>query len=207
MKGEAYFIRAFDYTNLMRSYGGLVLISEPFELGEDFLSVTRSNLDETLDFIIADVDKAIQLLPEKDEIEQGRATKGAAAALKSRLLSWSTGELMHGGYSTDPLVSFQSHSRDALLQEAKSMAKAIMDGNYGHYALTGTTDDPPSPMTQEIITEYSDNFFNIFTQTRRSDVGCPTQPGRRKPYSPEPVVGTERLPQLGKQQSAGTCSA
>lgn len=165
IKGEAYFIRAFNYTNLMRSYGGLVLISEPFELGEDFLSVTRSNLDETLEFILADVDKAIQMLPTKDDMEQGRATKGAAAALKSRLLSWSTGELMHGGYSSDPLVSFQSHSRDALLQQAKAMAKAIMDGNYGHYALTGSTDDPPSPMTQEIITEYSDNFFNIFTQT------------------------------------------
>lgn len=165
IKGEAYFIRAFNYTNLFRSYGGLVLVSEPFELGEDFLSATRSSLDETLDFILADIDQAIQLLPEKDEMEQGRATKGASAALKSRLLSWSTGELMHGGYSSDPLVSFQSRSREALLQEAKTTAKAIMDGNYGHYALTGTTDDPPSPMTEEDVQMYSDNFFNIFTQT------------------------------------------
>jgi starch-binding outer membrane protein, SusD/RagB family len=164
MKGEAYFIRAFDYTNLMRSYGGLVLVSEPFELGEDFLSVTRSSLDATLDFILADVDQAIQLLPLKDDIEQGRATKGAAAALKSRLLSWSTGELMHGGYSSDPLVSFQSNSRNALLQQAKTMAKSIMDGTYGNYALTGSTDDPPSPMAEEDVTTYSDNFFNIFTQ-------------------------------------------
>lgn len=165
MKGEAYFIRAFNYTNLFRSYGGLVLVSEPFELGEDFLSFTRSNLDETLDFIIEDIDMAIQLLPTKDDMEQGRATKGAAAALKSRLLSWSTGELLHGGYSSDPLVSFKSHSRESLLQQAKTVAKAIMDGNYGQYGLTGTTNDPPSPMTEEIVMEYSDNFFHIFTQT------------------------------------------
>lgn len=163
-KAEAYFIRAFDYVNLMRSYGGVVIVKEPYELDQDFLSITRSSLDETLDFILEDLDKAIAGLPTKDGIEQGRATKGAAAALKSRVLSWSTGVLMHGEYSSDPLVSFQSHSRQSLLQDAQTVAKAIMDGTYGHYALTGTTEDPPSPMTQAEIDAYADNFFNIFTQ-------------------------------------------
>ena len=161
---EAYYIRAFDYVNLMRSYGGLVLVDQPFELGEDFLSINRSSLDATLDFIIADLDKAIAGLPTKDDMDQGRATKGAAAALKSRVLSWSTGELMHGGYSTDPLVSFQSHSRESLLTQAQTIAKEIMDGNYGDYSLTGGTDDPPSPLTEADVDAYSENFFSIFTQ-------------------------------------------
>jgi len=165
IRGEAYFIRAFNYTNLMRSYGGLILVDRPFELDEDFSTMTRSSLDETLAFILSDVDKAIAALPMKDDMEQGRATKGAAAALKSRILSWSTGELMHGGYSSDPLVSFQSTSRDALLRDAQTIAKQIMDGQYGTYALTGSTDDPPSPLSEEDVTMYSDNFFNIFTQT------------------------------------------
>lgn len=165
MKGEAYFIRAFNYTNLMRSYGGLILIDTPFELGEDYSTQTRASLDATLDFILSDVDKAIQLLPGKDAMELGRATKGAAAALKSRLLSWSTGELMHGGGSSDALVSFQSHSRESLLQEAKTIAKAIMDGNYGSYALTGATDDPPAAMTDADVQMYADNFASIFLQT------------------------------------------
>ena len=163
-KAEAYFIRAFDYVNLMRSYGGLVLVDQPFELGEDFLSINRSSLDATLDFIIADLDKAIAGLPTKDEMEQGRATKGAAAALKLRLLSWSTGELMHGSYSSDPLVSFQSHSRESILTLAQTIAKEIMDRNYGDYSLTGGTDDPPSPLTEADVHAYSENFFNIFTQ-------------------------------------------
>ncbi len=165
MKGEAYFIRAFDYTNLMRSYGGVVLVSDPFELDGDFSTMTRSSLDETLDFILADVDKAISMLPEKDDIELGRATKGAAAALKSRLLSWSTGELMHGGYSSNELVSFSSHSRSSLLESARTIAKDIMDGTYGTYALTGSTEDPPSPLTEEDVTAYADNFTSIFIQT------------------------------------------
>ncbi len=163
-KAEAYFIRAFDYANLMRSYGGLVLIDTPFELDADFLSVTRSSLDATLDFILADCDKAIAGLPTKDGMEQGRATKGAAAALKSRILSWSTGILMHGGYSSDPLVSFQSHSRTSLLNDAKTISKAIMDGAYGTYALTGTTSNPPSPLTEADVEAYAANFESIFTQ-------------------------------------------
>ncbi len=167
MKAEAYWIRAFNYTNLMRSYGGVVLVDQPFELDDDFLTITRSSLDATLDFILADCDKAIAGLPEKDDMEQGSATKGAAAALKSRILSWSTGELMHGAYSSDELVSFKSKSRESLLQAAKAAAKAIMDGTYGDYSLTGSTDDPPSPMTEEDVAAYAENFYSIFTQTRR----------------------------------------
>ncbi len=164
-KAEAYFIRAFDYVNLMRSYGGLVLVDQPFELGEDFLSIERSSLDATLDFILADLDKAIAGLPTKEGMDQGRATKGAAAALKSRILSWSTGELMHdGNYSSDALVSFQSHSRESLLSQAQTIAKAIMDGTYGDYSLTGSTDDPPSPLTEADVESYSENFYSNFTQ-------------------------------------------
>jgi starch-binding outer membrane protein, SusD/RagB family len=170
MKGEAHFIRAFNYTNLMRSYGGVVLISEPFELGQDFLSISRSSIDETLEFILADCDQAISLLPDKTGIEQGRATKGAAAALKSRILSWSTGILMNGGYEpSNSLVSFQSGTRNDRLEAAKNAAKSIIDGNYGHYALTGTTEDPPANMPEETVQEYADNFFSIFTQKGQWD--------------------------------------
>lgn len=165
MKAEAHFIRAFNYTNLLRSYGGVILIDQPFELDQDFLETKRSGLDETLDFILADIDKAIAGLPEKGDIEQGRATKGAAAALKSRLLSFCAGELMNGGYmASNALVSFQSETREDRLQKAKTAAKEIMDGNYGEYGLAGNTDDPPANMTQEDVDAYAANFYNLFTQ-------------------------------------------
>ncbi|MCG6189215.1 RagB/SusD family nutrient uptake outer membrane protein [Maribellus maritimus] len=164
MKGEAYFIRAFDFANLMRSYGGVVLTTDAFELEQDFLSIQRSSIDETLAQILDDCDKAIAALPESG-MEQGRATKGAAAALKSRILSWSTGELMNGGYEpSNPLVSFQSGTRTQRLEAAKTAAKAIIDGTYGFYSLTGTTDDPPANMTKEDIMAYAENFESIFTQ-------------------------------------------
>jgi hypothetical protein len=165
IKAEAYFIRAFNYTNLLRSYGGVVLVDQKFNLDGDFSTQERAGIDETLAFILTDIDKAIEGLPLKDAIEQGRATKGAAAALKSRLLSFVAGELANGGYQpSNALVSFQSGSRTERLTNAKNAAKKIMDGEYGTYALDGSTDDPPADMTDEQVMAYSENYYNIFMQ-------------------------------------------
>lgn len=170
IKGEAYFIRAYVYMKLMQTYGGVILIDKPFEIGDDYLSIKRSSLDKTVAFILADADKAIALLPTKDKIEQGRATKGAAAALKSRVLSWSTGILMNGGYEvSDSLITFKQGTRTDRLKAAKQMAKDIMDGKYGHYALTGTTNDPPATMTDEAVKQYAKILTGIFNQTGNWD--------------------------------------
>ncbi len=161
MKGEAYFIRAFDYAQLMFGHGGLILNDQPFELGQDFLTITRSSLQATLDFILADISQAISLLP--DDMEQGRATKAAAAALKSRVLLFCASDLVNGGYSTNDLVNLTG-SQAARYQDARDAAKAIMDGTYGDFALAGTTDDPPSPLTEDDVAAYRDTYFNIFNQ-------------------------------------------
>lgn len=164
-KAEAYFIRAFNYTNLLRSYGGVVLINQKFNLNDDFTVQERASLQETLDFILSDLDKAIAGLPLKGEIDQGRATKGAAAALKSRLLSFVSGELTNGGYEpSNQLVSFQGNMRNQLLTQARNAAKDIMDGKYGQYQLTGTTTNPPANMTEEDVMAYANNYANIFLQ-------------------------------------------
>src|SRR5699024_8237879 len=152
MKAEAYFIRAFDYTNLLRSYGGVILVDEPFELDEEFSNIKRATIDETLDFILFDIEKAIAGLPEKGDIEQGRATKGAAGALKARLLSFCAGELVNGGYeASNPLVSFQNGSRTDRLEAAKAAAKDVMDGKYGDYSLIGSTEEPSANLTDESV--------------------------------------------------------
>lgn len=164
MKGEAYFIRAYDYAQLMRGFGGVVLIDKPFTLGQDFSTYTRSTLAQTKDFVLADIAKAIEYLPASG-IEQGRATRAAAAALKSRVLTFCASELMNGGYeATNTLVSFPAGSRTALLQQARDAAKAVIDGTYGNFTLVGNTNDPPNPMTPEDVQNYANNFFSIFNQ-------------------------------------------
>src|SRR5450759_1692103 len=94
MKGEAYFIRAYDYYLLLSGYGGVILNDKPFMLGQDYLTITRSTLQETKDFILADIAQTLTFLPATG-MDQGRATRGAAAALKSRLLLFCASTLVN----------------------------------------------------------------------------------------------------------------
>jgi hypothetical protein len=165
LKGEAYFLRAFEYAHLLMNYGGAVIQNAPFLLADKdkFKTLTRSTIAQTKDQVLADIDQAIALIPAS--MEQGRANKAAAQALKARVLMFCASPLTNGGYEpSNTLVSFPSGSQTALLQAARDAAKAIMDGTYGTFTLTGTTADPPASLTETQIKSYADNFFNIFNQ-------------------------------------------
>ena len=85
--GEAYFIRAYLYFELVKRWGGVPIFEKPLELGVDQLDVPRNTYDECIKFIEKDCDRAAQLLPLVNAGgDTGRATKGAALALKSRTL-------------------------------------------------------------------------------------------------------------------------
>jgi starch-binding outer membrane protein, SusD/RagB family len=164
MKGEAYFIRAYMYSMLLMNYGGTVLTDAPYQLGQDFLTITRSSLADTRDFILNDIAKAIQNLPSTG-MEQGRATHAAAAALKSRLLLFCSSTLVNGGYeASNPLVSFTTGTRTERLTAARDAAKAIMDGTYGTFALVGSTADPVLPLQEAQLQAITETFFGIFNQ-------------------------------------------
>src|SRR5207245_8285415 len=74
MKGEAYFLRAYFYHNLMRMYGGVPLITKVYGLNEDY-KVARNSFKETVDFIVANADSAAALLP-TSRSEERRVGKG-----------------------------------------------------------------------------------------------------------------------------------
>ena len=161
--GECFFIRAYDYASLLMIYGGAILQDKAFKLGEDYSTMKRSTIKETLDFILKDIQSAIDNLP--TSIQQGRATRGAAAALKSRVLLFSASKLTNGGYeASNTLVSFPSGSQAALLQQARDAAKDVMDGKYGNFSLVGSTADPVSPLTQADVQKYADTYFSNFVQ-------------------------------------------
>jgi len=165
LKGEAYFLRAYEYSTLLMLHGGVVLASEPFALGEDYSTLNRSTIAQTLEFILDDIQSAIDLLKDYPTIEQGRANWAAAAALKSRVLLFCASKLTNGGYeASNTLVSFPAGSQTTLLQQARDAAKDIMDGDYGTFSLVGSTSDPVLPLSQADIQAYSDNYFSIFTQ-------------------------------------------
>jgi hypothetical protein len=164
IKGEAYFIRAFEYAMILMNYGGAVISTGPFQLGSDFLTIKRSSLQETLDQVLSDIDNAIANLPES--IEQGRATRAAAAALKSRVLLFCASDLVNGGYEAGKtLVSFGTGGQAARWTAARDAAKAVMDGSYGTFSLVGNTEDPPPGGYSEAeVQAIADTYFGIFNQ-------------------------------------------
>ena len=163
MKGEAYFIRAYDYASLLMIYGGAILQDKAFMLGEDYSTMKRSSIKETLDFILKDIQSAIDNLPAS--VEQGRANRAAAAALKSRVLLFCASKLTNGGYEpSNTLVSFPAGSQNGLMQQARDAAKDVMDGKYGNFSLVGSTADPASPLSPADVQKYADNYFSIFNQ-------------------------------------------
>lgn len=83
---EAKFIRAYVYFQLAKRYGGLPIIEVPQTLDpsdESKLWIARSSHADTYDFILSDLDDAIEGLSETSEA--ARANKYVAAGLKSRV--------------------------------------------------------------------------------------------------------------------------
>lgn len=92
-KAEAQFIRAFCYADLIKVYGGVPLITRVQSITED-LMVSRNTYTECVAQIIKDCDSAAMVLPNTyTGTNVGRATKGAALALKARTLLYAASPL------------------------------------------------------------------------------------------------------------------
>lgn len=115
LKGEVTFLRAYAYFKLIRDYGGVPLISTPFDLNSDF-KVGRSSYEQCVDFISEQLDVAAGLLPlAQSSANSGRATKAAAMAVKSTLLL----------YAASP--QWNTTNDMAKWQKASDAAKAVLD--------------------------------------------------------------------------------
>lgn len=87
-KGEAKFMRALFYFHLLDFYGGVPLYDESTIVSNEFMNMKkpRSSADDTRKFILDDLDAAINVLPIKwESSEYGRATRGAAVALRGKV--------------------------------------------------------------------------------------------------------------------------
>lgn len=138
LTGELRFIRAFRYHDLIRNYGGVILMGDKvYNLDDDLADAalfTRASLKECLDYAVAELDAAAQLLPAANDNSWplGRATKGAALALKARLALYAASPLYNAGTWAD----------------AAAAAKAVMDlnqysleSNYSQLFLTAASNE------------------------------------------------------------------
>lgn len=86
IKGQAYFLRAFNYFEMVKRYGGVPIIKAPETIG-DSLNVSRNSTKECFDFMLQDIDSAIALLPNRyTSGDFGKIDKAASMAYKGRIL-------------------------------------------------------------------------------------------------------------------------
>lgn len=118
MIGEMKFIRSFVYANLIWRYGGVPLITNVFDLNQDY-TVSRDSYENCVDFIVKELDEAIALLPAKmGSDSQGRASGDACKALKARVLLYAASE------QNNP-----DHAKEKW-EKAREATKAVLDTDY-----------------------------------------------------------------------------
>jgi len=83
MLGQAYFLRAYTYFNLARTFGGLPLRLEPATA--ETLHIPRSSVEEVYAAVISDLEKAKQLLHDTGAQETGRPSNDAAKFLLAKV--------------------------------------------------------------------------------------------------------------------------
>lgn len=86
--GEAKFLRAMAYFRMLNCWGGVPYYDETCDINEQFahLDAPRSSAEEIRQHIIDDLTDAIAKLPVSWDAEDlGRATKGAAYALRGKV--------------------------------------------------------------------------------------------------------------------------
>lgn len=166
IEGEIAFFRAYTYYGLVKRYGGVPLITENQAYSTDWesLRVPRNTEKDTWDFVLGQLDIAMEKLPESrhslDETKR-RATKWAAAGLKTRVALhaasvakyWDQAPLS-GEAVTAGLVGLPASEASRYYQEVIETAEAVIgSGKFGLYM-----PNPSSP--QEAARNYQDLFMD-----------------------------------------------
>ncbi|WP_417128693.1 RagB/SusD family nutrient uptake outer membrane protein [Phocaeicola sp.] len=85
MMAEAKFLRAYAYADLITFFGDVPIVEESQTLENAYVS--RSSKADVLKYLLDDLNAAKEVLPRQySGSDVGRATKGAALALKCRIL-------------------------------------------------------------------------------------------------------------------------
>ncbi|MES2276109.1 MAG: RagB/SusD family nutrient uptake outer membrane protein [Bacteroidota bacterium] len=135
-EGQMRFLRAWYYATMLKHYGGFPNVGDQIFQEGDKIDIPRSTYADCVNYITTECDAAANLLPTvyPDPIDYGRATKGAALALKARVLLYAASPLTNASRPDDPdhLVSYGSADPNRW-QLAAQAAQAVI--NLGTYSL------------------------------------------------------------------------
>ncbi|HWV35295.1 MAG TPA: RagB/SusD family nutrient uptake outer membrane protein, partial [Thermomicrobiales bacterium] len=161
LTAEAQFHRAYHYNNLVNLFGDVPLILEPITLA-DSRELTRTPRDQVVQQILSDLEAAAAALPTSyTGSDRGRATRGAALALKARAALYAA--------SWKHFHENNKSAADVLYTQAAAAAKAVMDlGVYDLHPTFGELTRYAGNNSAEIIfadqrlqNQRGQNLFNL----------------------------------------------
>lgn len=203
LMGDLYFMRGIFYLELFRYYGGAILIEKPLDRHVDDIFYPRSTAQETLDFIISDLQNAADRLPVTvpDE-ELGRATKGAALGMMTIAYLHAAGVIDAKYYQNAADLSktfisgdlkgtyslFQGGFKELFMEENEHNPEIIFDVQMAYpYRFNGmqTVLAPPQPgadneygwgkgnPTQELVDEFEMKDGSTFDWNNPDEANAP----------------------------------
>lgn len=178
--GEMYVIRAAIYFSRLRTYGDYPIVTTvPEDNKEALIAVgKRMPRNEVADFILQDLDKAIELLQNKGFEANNRINKQVALLLKSRVALYEAsyekyhkgtgrvpGDTDWPGYKVHPnyTLDVDAHVKD-LLTQAMEAAKTVAD------ATTLTTNSGVLDQTDPTAPVSFNPYYEMYTSQDLSNV-------------------------------------
>lgn len=137
-QADVRFLRAYYYAILLEIYGPFVIVDKTVDYASGDYPTTRATLNDCINFIVSELDKAIAVLPNQAAIlssDLGRPSKAVAMATKARVLLWGASPLVNGNteysaFKTKTGETFFNPSYDeSKWQRASDAYKAIIDLN------------------------------------------------------------------------------
>lgn len=153
--GQALFMRAYSYFQMVMYHGGVPYLTEPQDRFEDDLYVPRNSTKECFDLILQDLDAAMALLPghiESSSDDYGKIDANFALAFKAKVLL----------YMASPQFNPSNPWDNAYWQQAYTVNKQAYDELSAQgYALVPdyssiTLDERNSEVVFSVINTYPD---------------------------------------------------
>ncbi len=164
VSGEARFLRAWYYYNLLINFGGVPLIGDKVYTITDVVNLPRSTFADCVTYVSNELDAAATILPVSYQgNDYGRVTKGAAMAVKAKLLLFAASPLFNGntypGLNPSATIAaaagYPTYSV-ARWQAAADAANAVIQS--GTYSLVVDNSTAPGY-----------GFYNMFLQRMNSE--------------------------------------
>jgi hypothetical protein len=133
-KSEARWLRAFFYFELVKRYGGVPLLGNKVYTISDNVALPRNSFADCIKYIVSECDAIKDTLltapVANPNADAHRVTKGAALALKARVLLYAASPLFNGGNidASNPLTGYTDNSV-ARWAAASAAAKDVMNLN------------------------------------------------------------------------------